>query len=178
MNSLNAKLLGGAWRAVLLGTVLSLLACKAEAPPVLRDFRLLSLSAEGCAGQCPEYTLILDEHGQFRYTGRRNSVVQGAEKQLSEVDFEALKLRLDALIDKPWPTRFDARNCPSFNNGQSSLIWRLQTRGKSLELSQSLGCLSLPDASGAQDYYPPEWNQLYREIGRLSGLGAWVRGND
>ena len=163
---------------MLLGMVLSLLACKPEPPPVLRDFRLLSLRADGCAGRCPEYTLSLDEHGQVRYEGRRNSAVHRAQTQLSEADFEALKLKLDVLIDKPWPARFDARNCPSFNNGQSSLIWQLQTRGKTLNVSQSLGCLSLPDANGAQDYFPPEWNDLYREFGRLSGLGAWVRGKD
>ena len=169
----------GALRVVLLAAVLGLTACQPESAPapVLRDFRLLELRADACAGRCPEYTLTLDEHGQLRFEGHRHTAVPKAAKQLSEADFEALKLKLDALIDKDWPIRFDARNCPSFSNGQSSLVWRLEMRGKRLDVSQSLGCMGAPDANGAQDYYPPEWNQLYRELASLSELATWVSGN-
>lgn len=152
-------------------------ACGSEPAPTLRDFRVLSMRSEACAGRCPEYTLTLTEHGQLQFEGRRHTAVHYGERQLSEPDFEALKTQLDALIEQSWPPRFDARNCPSFTNGQSSLVWHLEIRGKTLDVSQSLGCMGAPDANGAQDYHPAPLSQLYRELGRLSELGVWVSGS-
>lgn len=138
-------------------------------PPVQpRSFRI-SVAGGPCFGDCPVFSLELDEAGQVSFWGGLCTARPGAyTKQVASADARMLYAALAATQFWSLGDRYvnEQDGCPAVHADDLTSDWKIEVDGRAKTLTHDLGCEGLAALDQIDALVP-----LARQ---LSGVDAWI----